>query len=50
MPRGGRREGAGRKMSYESYERQYDAMKLKLAKKGIQMYQRKYTKIEFEMK
>lgn len=47
MARGGKREGAGRKLNYESYSKQYDDMQKKLAAKGISMFQRKYTKQEF---
>lgn len=48
MARGGKRAGAGRKLSYASYEKQYNANKAELAQEGLEMYQRKLSKSELE--
>lgn len=49
MSRGGKREGAGRKLSYESYVRQYKHKERQLNANGVSMLQRLYTKKEFEL-
>lgn len=48
MPRGGRRVGAGRKRSYESYKQQYLEKQAKLASKGISMADTMLSKAEFD--
>lgn len=48
MARGGKRKGAGRKSSYESYSRQWDDKAALLAAHGVTMNQRKYTKAEWQ--
>lgn len=48
MARGGARKGAGRKSSYEAYSSQYDDKAATLAAHGVSMYQRKYTKAEWQ--
>ena len=48
MPRGGKRKGAGRKLSYDSYKRQYEENQKKLATNGLTMKQRMLSKDEFE--
>lgn len=48
MARGGKREGAGRKRSYEAYKRQYKAKEKQLAANGVDMNQRMLTESEFK--
>lgn len=50
MPRGGKRKGAGRKLSYDSYKEQWKANATKLATNGFTMRQKMLSKREFEIR
>lgn len=49
MPRGGKRKGAGRKLSYQSYVLQYRHKERQLNANGFSMLQTMYTKEQFEL-